>query len=66
MRIGRRLRGASARSGADVTGELIFPEPTNDAPWFEDFDRAPSFDRFRGLATYDDYQSQLYLQLPRA
>ena len=31
---------ASARSGADVTGELSVPEPTNDAPWFEDFDRA--------------------------
>jgi hypothetical protein len=57
---------ASARSGADVTGELSVPEPTNDAPWSGDFDRAPSFDRWWGLATHEYYQSQLYHQLPRA
>jgi hypothetical protein len=57
---------ASARSGADVNGELSVPEPSNDAPWSGDFDRDPSFDRWWGLATNEYYQSQLYLQLPRA
>jgi hypothetical protein len=48
------------------TGELSVPEPTDEAPWFEDFDRASSFDRFWGLATHDYYQSRLYHQLPQA
>jgi hypothetical protein len=34
--IGGDRRGSSA----DVTGELSVPEPTNDAPWSGDFDRA--------------------------
>ena len=55
-----------AEIGEDVSGELIAPDPTDAAPWFEDFEGAPSFDRWWRLATHDYYQTQLYLQLPRA
>jgi hypothetical protein len=36
------------------------------APWFEDFEGAPSFERWWRLAAHDSYRRQLYLQLPRA
>lgn len=52
--------------GGDVSGELVVPDPTDAAPWFEDFESAPSFDRWWRLATHDYYQTQLYLQLPGA
>ena len=52
--------------GGDVSGELIAPDLTDAAPWFENFEGTPSFDRWWRLATHDYYQTQLYLQLPRA
>lgn len=53
-------------AGSDMTAGLEVPEPTDEAPWFEDFDSAPSFARWWRLATHDSYQRQLYLQLPPA
>lgn len=57
---------ASTATDTDVTGELRVPEPTNEAPWFENFEGARSFGRWWRLATDDSYQRRLYLQLPRA
>ena len=44
----------------------LVPEPRDDAPWFEAFEHAPSFERWWGLATHEYYQSQLYVEIPRA